>query len=145
MPERLKRIARTLVQEVFNERNPDKLRAYLSPDYREHMSFLGSEPTMEGMVACLAGFFRAVPDLSCTLDAMVEEGDLLVMRGTMRGTHTGPVGSFPPTGRSIALEGVDMVRFEGDKLAEHWGYYDQIGLLTQLGLERLDQIGFLEA
>ena len=56
----------------------------------------------------------------------------------MTGTHTGPLntpnGPIPPTGKSIDLHSLSILRFEDDRVASEHNYFDQLDMLTQLGL-----------
>jgi predicted ester cyclase len=40
---------------------------------------------------------------------------------------------MPPTGKRISVTGIDIFRFEGGKIVEHWNQSDMLGLLQQLG------------
>ncbi|HSL00476.1 MAG TPA: ester cyclase [Rubrobacteraceae bacterium] len=76
----------------------------------------------------------AFPDLSVTVEEMVAEGNRVVSRVTIRGTHQGEIEEFgPPTGRQIALEVLTMHRIEDGKIVEEWERYDNLSLLQQLG------------
>lgn len=67
----------------------------------------------------------------------------LVAEWTMRGTHTGNLDWLPPTGRTIELDGVDVVEFSDDGIAKITGYYDQKEFAEQLGLTFPSVIGQL--
>jgi steroid delta-isomerase-like uncharacterized protein len=77
----------------------------------------------------------AFPDLKATVEDVIAEGDKVVTRVTIRGTHQGEVEEFgPPTGRQIELKGITISRIEGGKIVEDWDSYDNLSLLQQLGL-----------
>jgi len=78
----------------------------------------------------LAGF----PDACNTIDEIVAEADRVVVRWTMTGTHGGDGLGFPATGRAVRLEGVTISRIADGRIAEHWSFRDDLGLLRQLGL-----------
>lgn len=40
--------------------------------------------------------------------------------------NTGSIFGFPPTGKSIEIDVMDVVRFEDGKMVEHWGVPDQL-------------------
>ncbi len=80
-------------------------------------------------------FKTAFPDMSATVEDVVAEGDKVVTRVTLRGTHRGEVEEFgPPTGRQVEAQGLTLHRIEGGKIAEEWNSYDNLSLLQQLGL-----------
>jgi steroid delta-isomerase-like uncharacterized protein len=77
----------------------------------------------------------AFPDLSATVEDVLSEGDKVVTRYTLRGTHQGEIEEFgPPTGRQIELQGITIHRMEDGKIVEEWERYDNLGVMQQLGL-----------
>ena len=80
-------------------------------------------------------FFTAFPDLNATVEDVIAEGDKVVTRWTIRGTHQGEIEEFgPPTGKQTELQGISIHRIEGGKIVEEWNRYDNLSLLQQLGL-----------
>jgi predicted ester cyclase len=77
----------------------------------------------------------AFPDMSATIEDVIAEGDKVVTRVTLRGTHQGETEEFgPPTGRQIEGDIVTISRIEGGKIVEDWDSYDNLSTLQQLGL-----------
>jgi predicted ester cyclase len=77
----------------------------------------------------------AFPDMSATVEDVVAEGDKVVTRVTIRGTHQGEVEEYgPPTGRRVESQGLCLQRIEGGKIVEEWNSYDNLSVLQQLGL-----------
>jgi steroid delta-isomerase-like uncharacterized protein len=77
----------------------------------------------------------AFPDLNATVEDVIAEGDKVVTRWTIRGTHQGEIEEFgPPTGRQAELQGITIHRIEDGKIVEEWTRYDNLSLLQQLGL-----------
>jgi steroid delta-isomerase-like uncharacterized protein len=80
-------------------------------------------------------FFAAMPDINITVEDLIAEGEQVVSRYTIRGTHQGETEEFgPPTGRQMQLEGITIHRFEDGKIVEEWERYDNLSVLQQLGL-----------
>jgi len=76
----------------------------------------------------------AFPDLNITVEDVIGEGDKVVTRVTLRGTHQGETEEFgPPTDRPIEVKGVTISRIEGGEIVEDWDSYDNLSLLEQLG------------
>jgi len=88
----------------------------------------------DGSKAFLFGFLSAFPDSAWTIDDMIAEGDQVVTKKTLRGTHTGPLGDLPPTGRHVTLQFVDIMRVRDDRIVEHWLSMDQLSFMQQLGV-----------
>lgn len=81
---------------------------------------------------------RAVPDARAVIEQMREAGDTVIVEGRFVGTHTGPLatpdGDVEPTGASVDLRFADVSRVQDGKIVSYHTYYDQLGLLSQLGL-----------
>jgi predicted ester cyclase len=77
---------------------------------------------------------RAYPDLHITVEDLIEEGDKIVSRNTVTGTHQGDYMGLPPTGRSVTYNEIFIVRFAGGRIAESWGVVDVFSQMKQLGV-----------
>ncbi len=78
-------------------------------------------------------YLRAFPDADITIEDQLVEGDRVVTRWTGRGTQTGEFMEMPPSGKKVAVPGVQIDRFSGGKIVEEWTLFDQLGMLQQLG------------
>ena len=81
-----------------------------------------------------ATLHRAFPDLLVTIDDFIEEGDKVVCRNTVTGTHHGPYMGLAPTGKSVAYSEIFILRFADGRIAEIWGVVDVLSQMKQLGL-----------
>jgi hypothetical protein len=81
----------------------------------------------------LAGLRAAFPDITITLEEIFAEGDRVAFRSTIRGTHLNTFQGIAPTGRSVTVSLLDIVRVEDYKIVEHWGGPDFLDWLQQLG------------
>lgn len=114
--------------------NPDILEEVYAPDLVWH------EPDQEVRgyeeVRNFVSMYKtAFPDLHVTVEDAIVQGDKVVTRYTVRGTHQGEIEEFgPPTGRQVELEGITIHRIEDGKIVEEWERYDNLGILQQLGL-----------
>ena len=124
-------LVRRYVDAVWHDGAP--VAPFFAPGYRRHLSPALPPLTGAEQQARVAAFRLAFPDLRFTVDDLVAEGDRVVFRATMRGTHLGPFRGVPPTGRRIEGAVLDVVRVEGGRFAEHWGGPDLWDLLRQLG------------
>ena len=103
----------------------------------DYVGQFNSDPPMHGREALRQGNAAtqaAFPDLRIEVEDLVADGDRVAARYTSRGTHTGPFGSIPPTGKPFAISGITICRFRDGTLVEHWGVYDLLGGLQQLGV-----------
>jgi steroid delta-isomerase-like uncharacterized protein len=75
---------------------------------------------------------RAFPDIQVTTEDVVAEGDKVVYRNTVTGTHLGEYRGMPPTGRSVRYDEIFIIRFADGLIAEIWGVVDVFAQLRQL-------------
>ena len=76
---------------------------------------------------------RAFPDLHITVEDLIAEGDKVVARDTVTGTHQGEDMGLAPTGKSITYNEIFICRFADGRIAETWGVVDVLSQLRQLG------------
>jgi steroid delta-isomerase-like uncharacterized protein len=81
----------------------------------------------------IAAYRAAFPDAFSTVEDQIAEGDKVVTRWRARGTHNGPLGELPATGRSFDVGGITIERIADGRIAEVWVARDELGLLAQLG------------
>ena len=77
---------------------------------------------------------RAFPDLQITIEDLIEEGDKVVSRNTVKGTHQGEYMGIPPTGRSVTYNEIFILRFTGGRITETWGIVDVLSQMRQVGV-----------
>jgi steroid delta-isomerase-like uncharacterized protein len=76
---------------------------------------------------------RAYPDLHITVEALIAEGDNVVSRNTVTGTHQGEHLGVPPTGKSVTYNEIIIARFADGRIAETWAVVDVLAQMRQLG------------
>ena len=81
----------------------------------------------------IGGLLRAFPDLHFSVEDQLIQGDRVAFRWRATGTHTGPLGAAPPTGKTVVLDGLIMDRMTDGKVRERWEQWDQPLMLQQLG------------
>jgi steroid delta-isomerase-like uncharacterized protein len=132
MSEENKALARRAWETIAD--NPDVLDEVYDPDVVWH------EPDQEirGLEQAkqfVSTYETAFPDMNVTVEDVIAEGDKVVTRVSIRGTHRGETEEFgPPTGRQVELKGITISRIEGGKIVEDWDAYDNLSAMQQLGL-----------
>jgi predicted ester cyclase len=81
-----------------------------------------------------AMLLRGLPDLHVTVEDLIVEGDKVVCRNSVTGTHQGEYMGLPPTGRSVTYNEIFIVRFVDGRIAETWGVVDVFSQMKQLGV-----------
>ena|SRR6266545_1201329 len=77
---------------------------------------------------------RAFPDVHITVEDVIAEGDKVVARDTVTGTHQGEYMGVPPTGKSVTYNEIFILRFVKGRIAETWGVVDVLSQMKQLGV-----------
>ena len=132
MPEGNESVVRRYLDEVVNAGSTDLLAGLIATNHIGHDP-LGDHYGPEGMRIAVAEYRAAFSDLRVTAEDFVTEGDKVVHRFTLRGTHTGPFMGIPPTGRVVTVSGIAIDRLADGKVAESWVNLDALNLLRQLG------------
>jgi steroid delta-isomerase-like uncharacterized protein len=81
-----------------------------------------------------AVLLEAFPDLHLTVEDVIAEGDRVVVRNTVTGTHRGEYMGLPPTGESVTYNEIFIFRFVNGRIAETWGVVDVLSQMKQLGV-----------
>lgn len=119
--------------ELMRTRDPERVGDFFAHDFVSHNTPPGLPQGVEGVKLFFGMFRDALSDLDVTLDEIVAEDDRVAIATTTTGTHTGDLMGIAPTGRTLAVAGIDLVRIEDGKIVEHRGLTDTVGLLRQLG------------
>ena len=77
---------------------------------------------------------QAFPDIHLTVEDLIEEGDKVVGRTVVTGTHQGEYMGIAPTGKSITYNEIFIFRFADGRIAETWGVVDVFSQMKQLGV-----------
>lgn len=129
-----KALLRRVWDEVYRQGRLDSIEEFVLDDVIAHEPD-GDVRGVEELKRYLVTYLAAFPDTSMTVEDVIAEGDRVVCRYTVRGTHKGTTEEYgPPTGKQMVIEGITVYRFKGGKLAEMWDRYDNLAVMQQLGL-----------
>jgi steroid delta-isomerase-like uncharacterized protein len=134
MSEQNKALARLLLEDDISKGNVAVAEQIIAPDFFDHTNPPGMQHGLEGHKAIVALFRAAFPDQWWQIEDLIAEGDRVVARTTMTGTHRGDFFGISATGRAVRVSGVHVMRIANGKVAEHWGNNDDLGLMRQLGV-----------
>ena len=131
--EQNKALVRCLMDEDISRGDETVADAIIHPNFVDHTNPPGMQHGIDGHKAIVRLFRAVFPDLEWRIDDLIAEGDKVVARTTMRGTQRGEFFGIPPTGRTVEMTGIHIVRVADGKIIEHWGSNDDLGLMRQLG------------
>ena len=128
-------------QEAYNNCDFDALAELVSADVLTPHIIAGMPSGLEGARVVHQTTLIGMPDYHTTIEDLIAEGDKVMARVTMTGTHTGNFWGIPATGRRVNLTGIYIVRIANGKIVEHWGEENGMIVIKQLGFKtKLEQI-----
>jgi steroid delta-isomerase-like uncharacterized protein len=120
-----------LVEQYWRTGDADAFDEVVASDFVHYSP--GLPPDLEGMKQALPMFRGAFPDMRLTEEDMIAEGDKVVDRVTVRGTHQGELMGIPPSGNQVEFMETHISRIADGKIVERWGQWDALGMMQQIG------------
>lgn len=123
--------------QAFNRRDFDAMtmRYADSITWTDHARGLTFKTPKEFRDDFLSGWVKAASNIRITAPRYIDAGETALCTFTVVGTHDGPLGPFPATGKEFALGLCEMWHFDATGAVVGGDlYYDQLSLLQQLGL-----------
>ena len=130
-PEERKDKLRRVEDEVWNKGNLDALDEVIAPHYSYHDPSFPVEG-LEEIKQRTRELLAAHPDLHMDVHEVLGDGDLTAYRWTQSGTARGEFRGVPASGKTYVMTGMNIDRWEGDRIVEGWIVYDLLGALQQL-------------
>ncbi|UGT67573.1 ester cyclase [Nocardia gipuzkoensis] len=106
----------------------------VAPDMLFHAPVPMDATGAQALQQVWAVLLRAFPDIHVAVEDVIAEGDKVVFRNTVTGTHQGEYRGLPPTGKSVTYNEIFIVRFADGRIAEIWGVVDVFAQMRQLGV-----------
>jgi steroid delta-isomerase-like uncharacterized protein len=132
-----------LVEQYWRTGDADAFDEVVASDFVHHSP--GLPPDLEGMKQALPMFRAAFPDMRLTVEEMIAEGDKVVDRVTVRGTHEGELMGIPASGKQVEFMETHISRIADGKIVERWGEWDALGMMQQIGAvsapEQSEEVG----
>lgn len=135
-------LIRRLYDEGINRHDADAAAAFYVVGARNH----GRQVGRAGMKAVFEALFSTFPDFHYRIEESTAEGDRVVCKVTMSGTHlgqptlpeafSGMLKGVAPTGKPVRVLQFHSFRVSGGEILEHAAVRDDLGMLLQLGLLR---------
>ena len=137
-----KQLIERLYADGINKHDAVAAAAFYAADAKNHGRTVGRE----GMQRVFETLFSTFPDFHYIIDESTAEGDRVVCKVTMTGTHLGqPIAptafngmltGVPPTGRKVEVLQFHSFRILGNEISEHSAVRDDLLMCKQLGLIR---------
>ncbi len=111
---------------------PETVDELLAPDIELPTVEPSAEPSAAGLKQLRRAFLAGFPDLRPTIDEIIATGDWVAARVTWTGTNTGELFGQPPTGKTVSIGELEIVRFRDGRIVDLRNAFDSEALTTQL-------------
>lgn len=125
-------LVRRYYDDALTPANWMMLETLVAPDFTEHEAVWGLPATRAGLRRKYELLRTGFPDLRFDVEDLLMDEDKVVARVSVSGTHSGPFMGQPPTGRHFSVTSINIFRIRSGQIVEHWGAFDQMGMLAQL-------------
>jgi predicted ester cyclase len=103
-------------------------------DFVDNTPVPGQIPGREGNKWWVRTVRAGFPDIRGTAEPIISDGEYVGFVIQQEGTHTGDFLGIPPTGKRIAIQGIDIMRYEDGRFREGWATFDIMSVMAQLGV-----------
>lgn len=128
----MKRVARRVIDAV-TQGNLDAFEETHDPNAVWHGPGGQEIRGIAGIKEMVSGYTTAFPDMEMTVEHLLAEGDTVACHWKVIGTHDGPLGDIPATGKKIDIHGHVVARFKRGKIVEEFEVFDELAMLKQIG------------
>lgn len=125
-----KEVIRTLYAEVLNQKKFSLVDELVADDYVSLRGGKGPAGFLKGVKPVTDAF----PDAEWTLEAIVAEGNSVMVKQTLKGTHKNQFQNIAPTGKVIQNDGFARYELKDGKIVRHEVLTDRLTFLQQLGV-----------
>ncbi len=127
------------VTKALNDRDLDRFEGYHLESVIQRDPLNGELKGRKAIRASFEPFLNAFPDLRMVTERQFGSGDWITQLGHFQGTHKGPLEApggqtIPATNKFIRVPIALVAKIEGGKFSEVNAYFDQMGMMAQLGL-----------
>lgn len=118
--------------EVWSNGQVNELDKILAPDFVCHFIDGIEWKGIEGANSSITSHRKSFPDWNEEIVDMISEDDKVVTRFKSTGTQLGAFNGLDPTGKKVTIYETAIFRIANGKIAEQWGFPDELSLRNQL-------------
>jgi predicted ester cyclase len=120
--------------DTFND--PQNRESSYFDFYDESLTIHGFPPNLPANKAGFKQFiyllWKAFPDIRITFEDIIIEGNKVVCRYNLAGTHKGDFVNLQPMGKQFRVNGMTIFSFRDAKVIDRWNIVDMMSLMEQL-------------
>ncbi len=128
------RIIEEYFDTVWNTGDMQAQQRVIAPDYTGYWLIKGM-PVREGPnshQAWVENVRSGLPDARYSLNDIIADGDRVVARVTLSGTHLGPIAGRAPTGKSTVVDQIFVFHLANGQICTEWVSFDRESFMKQL-------------
>jgi steroid delta-isomerase-like uncharacterized protein len=127
-----KEIIKNSIVEIYQNKNIKAIDTWYSADFQDHSALPGMDTGIDGLRMSAQMFISAFSNVKFNIKDQISEGDKIVSRLVMTGTHSGNFMGMPATNKSVNVTGIRIDYVKNGKIVEYWSNFDMAGLMQQL-------------
>ncbi|MDG1907344.1 MAG: ester cyclase [Pseudomonadales bacterium] len=127
-------IVREACHVIWTEGQTDKVADYYAEDFQADYPTTNWGECLEGVRNLAKEVRIGLPDYREEIKLLLDSGDYIIVELLIHGTHTGPLGNMPPTGKAVSFRDVTILKLRNGKIIEQRGLSDHLSLFQQLGV-----------
>jgi ketosteroid isomerase-like protein len=115
--------------DAWSDGDGEAMRELVSDDYQAHVHTIEGtdERDADDLISVVEGHAAAFSEVDYELHEVISHNGCAAVRATMHAAHD-------ETGQEGEIDGIAILRFDGDRIAEEWSSWDYLDLANQLGL-----------
>jgi len=121
-------------EELWNKKNYSITHELVADEFTAHGA--GGQDIKQGpdgVAGMVKVWHQAFPDGRMTMDDIITEGEMSVIRMTFRGTQTGEFYGIPASNKKVEVTSIGIDRVVGGRIHEGWGELNMLGMMQQMG------------
>lgn len=131
MTESERNLGRRWFEQVWNQGRREAIAAMFAADAVLHDGATDATGP-EGFYPFYDRLKAAFSEIHVDVHDSFAEGEKVCVRWSFTGRHTGDGLSFPPTGKTVNVTGLTVLRVADGKMVEGWQNWDMLGMMEQI-------------
>ena len=127
-------VVRAACDVIWSQGDYSRVAEFYSEDITADYPMADWGSGLQGVANLASGIREAFPDYREQIDDLIDGGDDIVVKLTIRGTHSRPYLGVPATGKEVEFRDVTICRVLNGKIVKQSGLSDYMTMFTQLGL-----------
>ena len=117
--------------QALGRRDWDRIGKLCAPGYVHHAPRVAAAD-VHAYIRTAQAMFTAFPDMTASVENLIEAGEWATVRYLTLGTHQAPFAGIPATGRTVSFSALGLMHIRNGQLTEGWFEFDTAAITAQL-------------